>query len=142
MLSHEELYEGMPKEQAEAWREEAIDEWPKEVRRSEDHLRKMKKPDFNKLKGDFKALWSQLGSMTDQEPTSPEVQELIALHYDFTRQFWGTASLEDKQAKAYAGLGELYVQDERFTEVDGKAHPAFGRFMRDAMKHFAEAKLS
>lgn len=142
MLSHDELYEGLPKDQAEAWREEAREQWPTAFKRSENHLRSMQKTDFKKLKDDFKALWNQLGTLADHDPESTEVQELIAQHYDFMRQFWGTASLEDKQAKAYAGLGDMYAQDERFTEFDGEPNPAFGRMMQAAMKHFADAKLA
>ena len=44
MLNHEELYEGLPKEKAEAWRNEAIEKWGKEtVENSETSLQKMSK---------------------------------------------------------------------------------------------------
>lgn len=142
MLSHDELYEGLPKDKAEAWREEASEQWPTAFKRSENYLRSMQKTDFKKLKDDFKALWNKLGAMTDQDPLSTEVQSLIEAHYGFIRQFWGTASLEDKQSEAFVGLGDMYASDERFMEFDGKPNPAFGPFMQSAMKHFAETQLS
>lgn len=141
MLSHDELYEGLPQDKAEGWREEAAENWPTAFKCSENHLRSMQQADFKRLKNDFQALWNKLGTMTDHDPLSDAVQELMAQHYDFMRQFWGTAALEDKQAKAYVGLGDMYVQEERFTEFEGKPNPAFGPFMQAAMKHFAEAKL-
>lgn len=139
MLSQDELYEGLPKDKAEAWRDEASEAWPTAFKRSETHLRSMQKSDFKQLKDDFNALWQRLGSMTDLDPKTKEVQQLIEQHYHFIRRFWGTTSLEDKQAEAYIGLGDMYALDERFTEFEGKPNPAFGPFMQAAMQHFAES---
>lgn len=40
----------------------------------------------------------------------------------------------------HANLGEMYVQDERFTETYEKIRPGMAQFMRDATaaNHFAE----
>lgn len=62
----------------------------------------------------------------------------IAEHYELIREFWGTPGSPDKQADAYAGLGDLYVTDERYTTVNGAPSPKFAQFMNQAMKHFAK----
>lgn len=142
MLNDEELYEGLPKEKAAAYKKEAEEKWGKEsVERSENYLRQMSKKDLDTLKADFEKNWKKLASMTHEEPTSPQVQEEVALHYSMIRQFWGTASSSDPQAEAYKGLGELYVNDERFTMIDGKPYPEFASFMCKAMHHFVDTKL-
>jgi len=69
---------------------------------------------------------------------SEKVQAEIRTHYELIREFWGTAGSPDKQAEAYAGLSDLYINDERFTMVDGVANPTFAAFMNKAMKHFAK----
>jgi hypothetical protein len=142
MLRDEELYEGLPKEKAAAYRKEAVEKWGKEtIEKSENHLRKMGKEGLNTLKADFERNCKQLAAMVQEDPTSPQVQEEVARHYAMIRQFWGTASSPDPQAEAYKGLGELYVNDERYTMVDGKPNPAFASFMCKAMAHFADTRL-
>jgi DNA-binding transcriptional MerR regulator len=138
MLSVEELYEGMPKEQATAWREEAIKKWGDEVTRSENHLRKKSKQEFEQLKQASGDNRNRLLSLINEDPAGEKVQAAIAEHYELIREFWGTSGLPDKQADAYAGLGDLYVSDERYTTVDSKPHPEFAQFMSIAMKHFAK----
>jgi DNA-binding transcriptional MerR regulator len=142
MLNHEELYEGLPKEEAEAYREGAINEYGKEeVERSEKYLRSLSKEAFTKLKADSAAIAANLAAMMNEDPTGGKVQNEIAHHYQNIRQFWGTANFKDKQADAYRGLGELYVNDERFAKVEGKSNIQFALFLNKAMAHFADTKL-
>jgi DNA-binding transcriptional MerR regulator len=138
MLSIEEMYEGLPKEQVTAWRGEATKKWGEAVERSETHLRKKTKQDFEQLKQAAGTNWKNLLSMVNEDPTNEKVQAAIEEHYLLIREFWGTAASPDKQAEAYSGLGDLYTSDERYTMVDGKPNPAFAQFMSIAMKHFAK----
>lgn len=138
MLQHEELYEGLPKEQADVYRNEAISNWGKEVvEKSEYQLRSMTKAELNQLKDDFMALNRQLEAAKDQDPQSVFVQELVAKHYGYIAQFWGSRP----KADAYKGLGELYVNDERYTMKNGNANPDFAQFMRESMAYFADKNL-
>ncbi len=141
-MTPEELYEGLPKETAEAYRKEATAKWGDAVKRSEEALRKLSKADFGKLKDEMKANWQTLASMMHHDPTSDAVQEHIAHHYVIIRKFWGTDSLADKQAKQYAGLGQMYIDDPRYTELDGKPNPEFAVFLSKAMSYFAETALT
>jgi DNA-binding transcriptional MerR regulator len=137
MLSTEELYKGMPKEAATTWREEAVQKWGDAVERSENHLRKKSKQEFEQLKQAAGQNWMHLQSLVQEDATGEKVQAAIREHYELIREFWGTAGSPDKQAEAYAGLGELYVSDERYTMADGKPNPEFAQFMNTAMKYFA-----
>ena len=103
MLTPEDLYEGLPKEKAEAYRKEAMKKWPEQVEESEKQLLKMIKSDLNNLKDTFAANLQKLVSVSNQDPTISAVQEEIARHYQLIRQFWGTADSPDKQAEAYTG---------------------------------------
>lgn len=143
MKNPEELYEGLNPETAKKYREGAIKKYGKEeVERSEKHLMQMGKTDYAKLQAEAKENTATLFAMMDKAPESLEVQTEIARHYRIIRQFWGTAGSEDSQAKAYAGLGQLYVDDERFTMVDGKPQPEFAAFLKKAMAHYAKYQLS
>ena len=143
MLKPEELYAGLTKETAEEYRNEAIEKYGKDaVETSEKELMKGGKARFDQLKIEAEAVSARLYAMMNQDPASDKVQAEIANHYQVTRKFWGTAGLADKQAEAYAGLGKLYVSDERFTMKSGKPQPAFAAFLSKAMAHFAKEKLS
>jgi DNA-binding transcriptional MerR regulator len=141
-LKHEELYQGLPKEKAEAWRNEAIEKYGEDsVERSEKYLLNMTKESFVALQQEQIDTNAKLVSMVNEDPESDQVQEVIARHYVIIRKYWGTHGSADKQAEAYGGLGELYVNDERFTMVTGKPNPAFAQFMQRAMSFYAKTKL-
>lgn len=142
MSNYQELYEGMPKEQAEAYRKEAIEKWGEDVvLRSENALLEMPKLNLEQLKADQKDIRQKLISLADKNPESEEVQLQVARHYANIRSFWGVTDPTDLKIDTYKGLADLYVADERYTMADGKANPEFARFMHKAMVHFADSKL-
>jgi DNA-binding transcriptional MerR regulator len=142
MNNYEELYEGMPKEQAVAWRNDAIARWGEDaIIRSEKALLEMPKLDLEYLKKDQKDIKNKLRSMADLDPESDEVQEWIARHYANIRSFWGVSDPTDLRAGSYKGLAELYVSDERYIADNGEPDPAFAAFMRRGMIYFADTKL-
>jgi len=152
MLSHEELYEGLPKEKAEGWRKEAREKWGKDaVERSEMQLLTMPREDLAELKTAFVDNWKKLAMLSHRDPASPEVQEAVQLHYRHIRQFWGrqmnpihnestvgASGKEPPVLSAYKCLGEMYTQDERYTVIDGQPNPAFAEFLCKAINHFVE----
>jgi len=142
MSNYQELYEGMPKEQAEAYRKEAIEKWGEDVvLRSENALLEMPKLNLEQLKADQKDITQKLMSLADKSPQSDEVQLQIARHYANIRSFWGVSDPTDLKIDTYKGLADLYIADERYTTVEGKANPEFANFMHKAMVYFADNKL-
>ena len=142
MSNFEKLYEGMPREEAAALRQEAIDQWGEDaIRRSEDALLSMTPVTFEQLKADQKDVAQRLRALVDRDPESGQVQEQIARHYAVIRGFWGMREGEAIKAAAYKGLGELYVSDERYMTAGGKPDPRFAAFMRAAMGYFADTRL-
>jgi DNA-binding transcriptional MerR regulator len=138
MVQPEELYEGLPKEVATSWRQESIDRWGDAVEKSERHLLKKTKQEFKELQQAAALNSQKLFALRNTDPASEPVQKEIAVHYELIREFWGTAGISDNQAAAYAGLGDLYVADERYTMIEGKPEHEFAKFMQQAMKYFAD----
>lgn len=135
MTNYEDLYEGLPKEHAEAYRAEAIEKWGQDtVEKSENALMNMGKPDFEGLKTHFKTVNQQLFEARVLDPISDDVQKLVAQHYDCICQFWG----KKPTAEAYIGLGQMYVSDDRYTTQNGVSQPEYAAFLSKAMKYFAE----
>jgi|GEM_PF-68274 len=137
-MTHEELYAGLPKEQAQQWRKAALEKWPDQVKHSEKMLLKMSRAGFDTLQQTFKSVNEQLAALKKEDPQSPQVQQLVQQHYDCILKFWGKT---DNVAAAYKGLGDLYVADTRYTTVNGTADPEFAAFMNAAMIHFADTQL-
>ncbi|RNL88044.1 MerR family transcriptional regulator [Sinomicrobium pectinilyticum] len=140
MMKPEDLYKGLPREQAEIWRKEAMEKWPGQVEHAEKQLLKMDKASFQALQDGFKANTQKLLQLSDRNPADVEVQSEIRKHYGYIMRFWG--SPKTTNAEAYKGLGDLYVQDERYTRVGGKPNPVFAEFLREAMHYFADTELS
>ena len=66
----------------------------------------------------------------------PRVQELVALHHEVTSLFW------TPDAAAYKGLGQMYVDDDRFRANIGGGDDALVEYLRDAMTVYADARLA
>jgi hypothetical protein len=63
------------------------------------------------------------------------VQELVDLHFQVISLFW------TPNAEAYRGLGQMYVDDERFRQNIGQGNDALVTYLRDAMAIYADGKL-
>lgn len=143
MITDEELYEGFSKETAEKMRNEAIEEYGKDtIETSERYLKKCSKEQFKQLKKEQTEIFENLLALSTSDAESEAVQLEIARHYKNTRKFWGTDGTSGSQKKAYIGLGQLYIDDERFTMIDGKAQPEFAQFLSTAMTYFAKTQLN
>ncbi|MEL6627104.1 MAG: MerR family transcriptional regulator [Bacteroidota bacterium] len=141
MKDPEELYEGLPKEVGSTYRDEAIKEYGQEmVEQAEKDLVKLGKDGFKKLQAAFDALNEELFVMRNEDPQSTDVQALIARHYEMILKFWGTSVQAEHQLATYAGLGDLYIQDERYTMMEGEPQPRFAVFLKNAMQHFVAEK--
>ncbi|GAA2728915.1 MerR family transcriptional regulator [Cellulomonas aerilata] len=65
----------------------------------------------------------------------PRVQALVARHHRQIATFW------TPDREAYIGLGQMYVDDERFTATYDAFAPGLAPYLRDAMRVFAESHL-
>ncbi|RTL66845.1 MAG: MerR family transcriptional regulator [Pseudonocardiaceae bacterium] len=64
------------------------------------------------------------------------VQAAVADHHAWVRHFW------EPNREAYIGLGELYVDDPRFTASIDETAPGLAVYLRDAMRVYAERELA
>jgi DNA-binding transcriptional MerR regulator len=66
----------------------------------------------------------------------PRVQELVRLHHQITSLFW------TPNREAYKGLGQLYLDDERFRQNVGGGDDSLVQYLHDAMTVYADTHLS
>jgi hypothetical protein len=72
-----------------------------------------------------------------ERPVSdPAVQAAIARHHAWIENFYPCP------AEMYRGLGQMYVDDPRFTATFDKVRPGLAVFMRDAMAYYAGQALA
>ena len=141
MLQVEDLYDGLSPDKIAEYREEAMNRWGKErVLKGEDILRKLTKEEVDAMKLELDTVMKALLDCTEKDPASAEVQSLIARHYKMIMKFSGRSEGQGKDY--YKGLGELYLSDGRYTNVNGVTNIAFTEFMQKAMQHFIETSLS
>lgn len=131
-MSDKEKFEGIdfshnPYEQEarERWGDEAIDE-------SNAKIKQMSKDEQKRMGEEFDRIYRDLAAVRHQTPDSDEAQAAIKVWYDYLNKI-GNYSLD-----AFKGLGQMYVDDERFTKNIDKYGDGLAVFMRDAMAEYAE----
>jgi hypothetical protein len=81
-------------------------------------------------------LFTDLAKIRDEAPGSATAQAAIDKMYShFNANFGCRYSLE-----AFAGIGQMYVTDERFTVNIDKYGNGLSKFLSEAMKIYAESQ--
>lgn len=133
-MTNEQRFEGIdfthdPYEQEarERWGDAAVDESKRKLAHrtntAEQHA---------ELQQEWDARMSALAEVRHEDPASPRAQKVIGEWYAFLGNF-GTYSYE-----AFAGLGQMYVQDERFTKNIDKYGEGLAAFMCEAIGVYAQ----
>jgi Predicted transcriptional regulators len=83
---------------------------------------------------DMYRVYRKLAELRGTDPTSDEAQAAIGEWYELLNRF-GHYTPE-----MFKGLGQMYVDDERFTKSIDRFGAGLARFMRDAMAAFADRR--
>ena len=116
-------------EARERWGDEAVDA-------SYARMRGWSEADAEKARTGYTRVHEGLAAFKAEgvDVQEPSVQELIQLHYEIVSLFW------TPNKDAYKGLGQMYVDDERFQATIGGAE--LTEYLRDAMNVYADTRLS
>jgi MerR family transcriptional regulator, thiopeptide resistance regulator len=138
-MKSDDLYGGFTKKQMEEYKEEAKKRWGNTdaYKQSEERTKHWTKADYDKVAKQG-AQWTQkLSEIRDKgfSIDSPEIQEMVGQHYNGLRTFY------EPNYEMYRGLGNMYVDDPRFTAYYEKFGKGLAVFMRDAMHHFVSEHL-
>ncbi len=136
-MKDEELYKAF-KEHDEKYADEAKQRWGKTdaYKQSQARVAKMSKADMADVQKKADALMKELVENMKFGPKSPEVQKLISQHYANLRIFY------EPSLEMYRGLGNMYVDDPRFTAYYEKYAKNLAAFMRDAMHFYCDTQPS
>lgn len=134
-MSNEEKFEGF-NFGSNPYEEEARKRYgDKAVNESKEKLGKMSPFEQKGFRDDMNSLYRKLAEMRHESPESEESQAAIEEWYDLLNKM-GSYSLE-----AFRGLGQLYVDDERFTKNIDQFGDGLAMFMCKAMAVYADNRL-
>lgn len=119
--------------------EEAKEKWGGSEAYAESARRtsKYKKEDWAKIRADGDGIFQELTRLLNEHrpPTSTEAMELAECHRKHIERW-----LYQCPPAMHAGLGELYVSDERFRESLDRYGPGLAEYARAAWRANAERK--
>ena len=99
-------------------------------------LKKMSKDEQNDLSDRWDKIFNKLACLLDQSHESQEVQATIKEWYDFLNTNFCKYSLD-----AFYGLGQLYINDKRFTKNIDQYGEGLAKFMSEAMEVFTSNQI-
>lgn len=135
-MAPESMFEGFEQnpyeaEARERWGDAVVDESNARLRNLSAEQAKQAKEGFWKASATVRELRNSGAPVDD-----PRVQEAIDGLHNWLTLFW------TPNRESFSGLADLYVDDERFRKNIGRGDDAFVEYLRDAMKVYAEARLS
>lgn len=134
LMEKNEMFEGFDDTTMEQYREEASQRWGKEtVDASYRRWNRLTKEQQQEMIAQGKVWVRQLATLMDRDPGDLAVQAMIADHHRSINENFYDCSLE-----VYRGLGNLYVDDSRFTAYYDDVQPGLAAFMRSAMHVYVD----
>ena len=87
------------------------------------------------IQGDMQSLTETIAAHIDGDPSDPVVQEQVDRWFQLINTRFYDCTLE-----VFRGLGDLYVDDERFTAYYDKVRPGLAPFLRRAMHTYCDRR--
>ncbi|WP_307893237.1 MerR family transcriptional regulator [Bacillus swezeyi] len=133
-MTNEEKFAGFDFSQ-NPYEEEARERWGDEaVDKSKAHIAAMSEDERKAMEQRYDAIYRKIAAIRKGEPDSEEAQAAIKEWYDFLNANTG----HHYSLEAFKCLGQMYVDDERFTKNIDQYGAGLAKFMCDAMAVFAD----
>ncbi|MGI6153952.1 MAG: MerR family transcriptional regulator [Christensenellaceae bacterium] len=104
------------------------------INASNAHIAALGQSGQQKLEQSFDALFKKLALLAEADPKGKEAQQAMAEMYRYFNTNFGVQYTPE----AFAGLGRMYVEDERFTQNIDRYAEGLSVFLKEAMGYFAE----
>lgn len=134
-MSKKDMFTGFDMSEIERHKEKYAEETKQRYgdtdayKESQKRTAKYTKEDWSRIMGRQEEIYKGLAELIDKDPADPQVQELVAqARQHITDSFYSCTP------EIFAGLGEMYVNDERFTANIDKYKAGLAVFLRDAIR--------
>ncbi|MEX2431515.1 MAG: MerR family transcriptional regulator [Dehalococcoidia bacterium] len=133
-MGNNEMFGGFDQSTMEAYREEARQRWGSAaVDESHRRVAKFTKADWDAIQTESDAINRGLVERMGEDAAGPAVQDLVGRWFNLINDRY-----YDCSAEIFRGLGDLYVNDSRFTVFYDKYKPGLAKFMQAAMHVYAD----
>lgn len=135
-IEGEELYDAFKDDEVKQYQDEVKQRWgnTEAYKQSMARVSNMTKKEMEKLKEDGKKHMQALADSMDKGITHPDVQALIAKSHEGVNFFY------DCSLEMFRNLGNMYVEDPRFTATYDKYRPGLAVFVRDAIAYYCDTQ--
>jgi DNA-binding transcriptional MerR regulator len=138
-MDQKEMFEAFDMSEIEKHKEKYAEETKQHYGQTDAYMESQKKT-ANYTKEDWAAimkrrdeLYTRIASLMDMGPANPQVQETVAqCRQHITDNFYNCTP------EIFRGLGDLYVNDERFTANIDKIKTGLAKFLREAMHIYCD----
>lgn len=127
---------------SQAFSTENVDQYKEEVqqrwghtdhyKQSQERTKHLKKEDWERIRLEADTIMKEVCRLMPEGVASPNVQAQMKALHTYMHHFY------DCTPEFMAGLGEMYVADERFASSFEKYHPNLAVFVRDALRIYAD----
>jgi DNA-binding transcriptional MerR regulator len=132
-MSKPTLFQGFSEEEEKRYAQEARETWgAKEVDASYKRWNRYTPEKQAAIKAEGGVIYQDLAALTDQDPASPAVQQVIGRWHQHMRYFY------EPSVERLRGLGQLYVEHPDFARNFRELHPNLPEFMRSAIEHYCD----
>lgn len=131
----EEMYDAFKDGDVKQYQDEVKQRWGDSGAYKQNMARvsKMTKAQMDKLKEDGKKFTQKLANESkDVDPASDEAMKLVAEHHKGISYFY------ECPVEMYRNLGQMYVDDARFTAYYDKFRPGLAAWLCDAINHYCD----
>ncbi|MCF6136679.1 MerR family transcriptional regulator [Pseudalkalibacillus berkeleyi] len=94
---------------------------------------KYTKEDWARIQNESKDIYQRIADRMDHSPNDQEVQKAVGEWRQHITNYYYDCTIE-----IFRGLGDLYVEDERFTKNINKMKPGLAQFLRDAIHIYCD----
>ncbi len=135
-MDDKKLYDGFDTGEQDQYADEVKARWgnTEAYKQSKERTKNWTKADYDRLKQDADTWMKAFVLEVPKGAKSPEVQKMIAEHYNALRKFY------EPNLKMYRGLADMYVDDPRFSAYYEKYMPGLALFMQEAMHFYADTE--
>lgn len=130
----EEMYDAFKDDDVKQYQDEVKQRWghTDAYKQSMERVSRMTKAEMEKLKEDGRKHTQAIADSMDKGFDHPDVQALIAKSHEGINFFYECG------LDMFRNLGEMYVNDPRFTAYYEKFRPGMAVFMRDAIAYYCD----
>lgn len=133
-MKNDDLFASFDDTQMKKYREEAKRRWghTEAYKQSMQRTKHWTKEDYRHIKEKGDAFTKELARAMDMDFKSNEVQELIRQHHEGIEVFY------DLPLNGYRLIGNMYVEDKRFTAFYERYRTGLAQFMKNAINYYCD----